>query len=304
MYIDPRHLEQLAEIVDCGTMREAAKRLGTSQPALSRMLSNLESRLGIALFERESRPFLPSETGMKLADQGRAVKAARMRAFEEVTLGALGMSGDLKIGAPPFLCERLMGDVVCAFMAQRPNITVHLIPEYFPQLERMALLNQLDVVICPIKLVVATKAELRVEPLFADKHIIVCRQGHPLIGKSSISALDLESMTWIGHSSQSMLKTDMATALASIGVTNLHFGFQSESSSAVLEMLRKSDFLTVLPDYALKRNFTEDGLAQLPVAFEHSPLTVGLVTLMAQSERPILTAFKEHIRQALSQKPD
>ena len=36
MIIDPRHLEQLAVIVDAGTLQTAADKIGTSQPALSR----------------------------------------------------------------------------------------------------------------------------------------------------------------------------------------------------------------------------------------------------------------------------
>ena len=70
MLIDPRHLEQLAVIVEDGTLHEAAKRLGTSQPALSRMIGNLEIRVGVQLFERSNRPLLPTEIGQKLARHG------------------------------------------------------------------------------------------------------------------------------------------------------------------------------------------------------------------------------------------
>jgi len=54
MKLDPRHLEQIAAVVEHGTLNEAAKHLGTSQPALSRMISLVEQRIGSELFKRDS----------------------------------------------------------------------------------------------------------------------------------------------------------------------------------------------------------------------------------------------------------
>ena len=80
MIIDPRYLMQIAAIVECGSFSAAAERLGTSQPALSRTISIIERRTGLALFDRNSRPPTPTDAGRALADQGRAIrKASNMR---------------------------------------------------------------------------------------------------------------------------------------------------------------------------------------------------------------------------------
>ena len=44
MRIDPKHLQILAEILDKGGFTEAALEMGTTQPALSRIVKNLEER--------------------------------------------------------------------------------------------------------------------------------------------------------------------------------------------------------------------------------------------------------------------
>jgi DNA-binding transcriptional LysR family regulator len=295
MLMDARHLEQLAAIVDHKTLQDAAVHLGTSQPALSRMLRQMEDRIGVMLFERGSRPLVVTEMGRRLSDQGRAITAARTRAAQDIALSARGMSGDLKIGAPPFLCERLVSDAIATFFGKRPDIEVQLISDYFPELERGILLNQIDVLICPIKLVVASKQDLKVKALFQDEHVIVARKDHPLARKTPIKIADLEDANWIGHAPRSMLRSDMATALASIGVTNLKFGFHSESAGANFEMLRRTDFLTVLPNYALSKTQTESGLSILPVKFAAATLTVGMMTLKQRQPSPLLTAFQEHV---------
>jgi DNA-binding transcriptional LysR family regulator len=296
MNIDPRHLEQLAAIVEFGTFNEAAQRLGTSQSALSRMIAHLEARLGTQIFERSSRPLVPTEVGKKLANHGRTISSIRQRALEDVQIVLEGMSGELKIGAPPFLCERLVGDAISSFMQQRSGIEVKLFSEYVPQLERMVLLNQLDVVICPLRLLTASKDELAVEPLFQDRQVIVARADHPLLKHSKITAGQLEKATWVSHPENSKLQSDMEAALTSFGVRNLKFAFQSGSAGSILEMLRNTDFLTVLPSYALRHSGTESRLVQLPVKFSSSSMSVGMVSPTNRLASPLRQAFATHMR--------
>lgn len=296
MNVDPRHLEQIAAIVEFGTFNEAAKRLGTSQSALSRMVANLEKRIGTPLFERSSRPLVPTEVGKSIASHGRTIALARQRALEEVNVVLEGMSGQLKIGTPPFLCERLVGDTIASFLQERPEIEVNLVSEYFPQLERKLLLNQLDVVICPLRLLTVSKDELATEPLFEDRHVVVGRSGHWLNERDKITAADLEEATWISHADNSMLQSDMASALTSLGVRNLRVAFKSGSASAILEVLRNTDFLTVLPSYALREGDNKNSLSAVPVNFRTSAMTVGMVTPTNRLKSPLLNAFADHAR--------
>ncbi|MEM9574526.1 MAG: LysR family transcriptional regulator, partial [Pseudomonadota bacterium] len=151
MFIDPRHLEQLSVIVDVGTLQEAATQIGTSQPALSRMIGTLESRIDMPLFERTTRPLKPTPLGEELANQGRAIRTARLRALEVVDFGARGFFGVLKVGAPPFLCERLVSEAISSFVAARPEVRVDVIPDYYSGLQEKMFQNQLDIIIVPTK---------------------------------------------------------------------------------------------------------------------------------------------------------
>lgn len=98
------------------------------------------------------------------------------------------------------------------------------------------------------------------------------------------------------HAENSLLQTDMAAALTSIGVRNLKFAFQSGSAGAIREMLRNTDFLTVLPSYALSHVDNENGLTQLPVRFSSSSMSVGMMVPTNRIESPLLKAFASHMR--------
>lgn len=296
MIIDPRNLEQLAAVINHGTLHEAARHLCTSQSALSRMIKNLEDRLGVELFERSSRPLVPTEIGLKLAQHGRSIKTIRECAYEDVLTGLKGLNGVLTVGAPPFLCERLVGDAISSFLQERPNIEVNLRSDYFPQLERYVLLNQVDALICPLRLLASPKQELVIESLFQDEHVVVLRKDHPLTKKAKIDAIDLQRATWISHAERSTLRSHMTTALTSFGVENIHIAFQSESAGAIMKMLRSTDFLTILPQYAVVGNRDGDGLTHLSLKFVSSPYHIGIVAPQSRLKSPLLKAFAKHMR--------
>ena len=251
MIIDPRHLEQISVIVDTGTLQAAADRIGTSQPALSRMIRTLEARLGTTLFERDRRPSKATPMGIELANQGRAILVARQRAAELVDQGRKGLYGVLKIGAPPFICERLVSEAISRFLKEKPTIRIDLVPDYFPELHRRLFQNEIDLIVGPAKSADPKFSDIVLEPLFEDSNVIVGRVGHPLL-QCDVTNRELSSVMWVGHSDRSMLRHDMETALRLMGVRDFRFVFQSQSAGAVLELVRSSDFLTVLPRYAVR----------------------------------------------------
>lgn len=298
MLIDPRHLEQVAVIVDTGTLREAAQQLGTSQPALSRMVHALETRLETALFERATRPLRPTALCMALAEQGRAIRSARLRASDVVSAGARGFSGALKLGAPPFLCGRLMSTAIAEFLSQRENVRINLTPNYKSQLLDQLYHNKLDMIVGPSKFVEAGNTEFVVETLFEDKNVVVGRAGHPLLQTGEFNPTGMQNTTWIGHSEHSALRTDMENALKQLGVLRPRIAFQSESAGTVLDILRASDFLTVLPRHAIRKD-GKDGLTSARLRLSDHVQVVSIITLAQTTETKLTVDFKEHLRNSL-----
>ena len=63
----------LMTVVQAGGMRKAAAELGTSQPAISRSISDLEHALGVRLLDRGARGIEPTPYGRALIKRGVAV---------------------------------------------------------------------------------------------------------------------------------------------------------------------------------------------------------------------------------------
>ena len=64
--MDLRHARTFVTVAELGTVSKAAVRLHTSQPALSRQVSNLEQELGLKLFDRVGRRLVLSSDGEQL----------------------------------------------------------------------------------------------------------------------------------------------------------------------------------------------------------------------------------------------
>ena len=61
-------------------------------------------------------------------------------------------------------------------------------------------------------------------------------------------------------------------------------------------MLRNTDFLTVLPRYALRHSAENSQLAELPVQLTLSSASVGMVSPKNRLESPLFAAFAAHMR--------
>lgn len=85
-------------VIQEGSLRSAANRLGITQPALSRQMQTLEHELGGRLLERTSTGVKPTKGGHALADNMAPVIAAYERAMVAVRRQIKGETGHLRIG--------------------------------------------------------------------------------------------------------------------------------------------------------------------------------------------------------------
>ncbi|GAA3698100.1 LysR family transcriptional regulator [Oceanisphaera sediminis] len=119
-------LNAFKAIVECQTVTAAAERLNLSQPAVSRLLSALEQRLGFQLFIRKGNR-------LQLSDDGEAFYLEVARAFEAVSgLDQAAASirahrfGRLNIAAMPLLSNTFLPRTLARFLHQSPQMKVAL----------------------------------------------------------------------------------------------------------------------------------------------------------------------------------
>jgi len=175
-----QQLRYLRAVIDNGlNMTQAADRLATSQPGVSKQLKMLEQELGLSLFVRKGR----SLASLTAEGEEVARRAARILREVEAIRGISPnlyseASGRLSIGTTHTQARYVLPDVIACFRVQYPEVTLDLHQGTSEQLAEMAEKRLVDFVI-------ASESrhrfpELVVLPCFRWDRIVLVPQGHAL----------------------------------------------------------------------------------------------------------------------------
>jgi DNA-binding transcriptional LysR family regulator len=246
MKLDPRHLVQLSVIVEEGSFQAAASQLGLTQPALSRNMRTLETRVGTELFQRDGRRSIPNDLGLQMARNGLAIRHAEAQASAAADLSVSGVTGALRLGAPPIVAGRFLTDALSEFIRTNPSCTVELRTGLVHELRSMLERGQIDLVLGPRSLADPSSG-LVFEHLIDDRVGILCRCGHPLARRRTIRPGDLAKRIWLAHSRGSLLRQQTEAALISLGLSDIQIGLETDSIRTVLEVIAQTDLITTMP---------------------------------------------------------
>lgn len=125
--LDWNHLRAFLATAEAGSLSAAARRLGLTQPTLSRQVAAVEQRLGVTLFERVGQAMVLTSAGLALIDSARTMGAAA----EELQLGATGQAqavdGVVCVSASEAVATWLLPDALQRLRARQPGIAVDLV---------------------------------------------------------------------------------------------------------------------------------------------------------------------------------
>ncbi|HEY4127616.1 MAG TPA: LysR family transcriptional regulator [Gammaproteobacteria bacterium] len=117
-------LENLVAVISTGSLRQAATRLRRSPASVTRALASLESRLGMTLVERTTRRVVPTEAGLKMADEARDI-------LERYGLLARGDSsavrGLVRVTAPTVFGRLFVAPAVDSFLQRWPEASAEVL---------------------------------------------------------------------------------------------------------------------------------------------------------------------------------
>jgi DNA-binding transcriptional LysR family regulator len=113
--------------LDQGSLSGAAKVLRTSQPTVGRHIAELESQLGVVLFERTGKGLAPTATGIALAQSARAMEAGAL-GLSQTVLGAQAQAtGSVRITASGPVATFLLPAVLTQMRQMLPEIQVEVV---------------------------------------------------------------------------------------------------------------------------------------------------------------------------------
>ena len=266
-------IRDFVAVVESGGIRAAARKLGVSQPAITRSVRSLEAELHAPLLRRTPTGVVPTQPGRALFARARAAQAELRKAEEEVD--RLGQTaGGVAFGVSP-TSAMMVPEAITLFRAQFPHTRVR-IAEGLPQLLiPMVRDESIDFAICR-RAIVKLDSGLAFRPLLRNDFVVVARKGHPL--EKSTSLAQLVDAPWISLLPLDAPDGPFASAFSPTGLSVPQQVIQCESYNTAIGLIAKSDMLGFLSRQLLADSILGDFLCEVPVTEPLPSFAVGIFT--------------------------
>ena len=280
--------------IEEGSLRSAARKLGISQPALSKLVRELELEMGAPLLMRTT-------SGVTSTAQGRVVyehSAKALREFEDAAhaVRRLGgeMVGQLHIGAVPLAVMLLIPETLRTFSQSYPEVQIRVSEElYVAQLQRLRS-GEVDLMVggVPPEL---PRNEFVVEPLVRTTMVPVARIGSPWLAARRLA--DLQPARWV-----------YTGANAATGYARQWFDERSlpapqagaivNSTLSLLSVVSSTDCVALMPEQIALHPVSRHFIAVIPVEERGLDLAVGVIIRADVATRPLVRHLISHLHRA------
>jgi DNA-binding transcriptional LysR family regulator len=189
-------LRTLILVVQTGSMGKAAKRLATSQPAVSRAIADLEHALGVRLLERRLDGIEPTQYGRAMIARGVAVFDELRQGIKDIEFLADPTAGELRFACSESMADGLVFAVVDKLTRRHPNIQFQVITGVGPPLFDELTKRKVEFVISRVTEVAADEY-LIVETLFDDAWVVAAGLQNPWARRRTIELAELRNEPWV-----------------------------------------------------------------------------------------------------------
>jgi DNA-binding transcriptional LysR family regulator len=285
-------------VVQAGGMRKAAKRLNSTQPAISRSIAELEHALGIRLLERSRQGIEPTKYGRALLDCGAAV-------FDDLRLGVKNIEfladpshGEIRIGGNESIIGGLLPTIFGRLRRHYPGITIHviqvgaLVQQYRELRER-----KIDLILG--RIAESNDDDIATEVLFYDRPLVVAGLRNRWARRRKLKLSDLANEPWSLPPSDSLIGSLIAEALRASGIERPRRGVATGSIHLHCALLASEPFLGVLPASMLHSAPNLPPLKVLPVELPVLPWPVGTMMLKDRAISPAVRLFIDCAREIM-----
>jgi len=243
-----KQLKYLCAVAEHRHFSKAAQACHVTQSTLSAGIQELESQLGVTIFERNKKNVLITPVGEQVLKQTRLLlgNAEDLVAIAQASQAPL--SGDLRLGViptiGPFLLPKMLGDLRVDFPDLKLFLKEGLSADLFNRLQQ----GELDVVLLALPYPLP---EMHVESLFLDEFELLLPPGHPLKKSASVQQRQLQGEKLLLLEEGHCLR-DHALEACKLESAQLDLVYQGTSLHTLVEMVANGLGVTLLPDIAVQ----------------------------------------------------
>lgn len=279
-----RQLQYAVAVADTLGFHKAAALCHVSQPTLSAQVQQLESVLGLPLFERDRRRVLITPAGQDVVQRARRILLEVGDLIGAARQAREPFTGTLRIGVIPTIAPYLLPELTPRIGAAYPKLSVVFREEKTSDIVRELNEGALDAGL------LALEADLGGDCAHAeiarDDFVAALPRGHALAKKKRLEVSDLENARVLlldeGHCFR-----DQALSLCAKGHAQ-ETSFRATSLSTLAQMVSSGAGITLLPELAVS---VENRRGQLEIRPFARPVPGRTIALVWRRKSPLADAF-------------
>jgi DNA-binding transcriptional LysR family regulator len=278
----------LMSVVQAGSMNKAAERLGTSQPAVSRSIADLEHALGVRLLDRSRRGIEPTQYGRAIIKRGIAVFDELRLGVQDIEFLADPTAGVLRIGCTEGMAAGPVPDIMDRLARRYPRIMFNVVTGGVTELCRNLAERKIELVMSGIS---AVSDEFVMEPLFEDSLVVAAGLTSPWTRRRRIELAELVNEPWTLQPPDTDPGALVVEAFRASGLEPPRTSVATVSLNLRMRLLATGRYLTVLPGYTLARPGGYSLLKALSVDLPNVRRKIVIFTLRNRTVSPLAELF-------------
>ena len=293
-----RDLHIVDVVADAGSMARAAPRLAMSQPAVSRVIAEMEHLLGVPIFDRTSNGVELTAYGKVLRRRATNVADELKQGLGELTFLSDPSQGEIRIGSTEPMTA-LTATIVHRMSEAHPKIRFTVVAADTLALHEKLRQREIDIAVTRMAANFDEYEDLQAEPLFEDELAVIAGKTNKLAQRRRLSLKDLMGERWLlGPQEASFLRPFIEQAFHHEGLDMPSAIVTSGSHALQINLIAAGPFLTILPRAILRYPRPHPLFAALAVRLPTTRRPVGLVRLRHRSLSPVTGLFCEMARDA------
>lgn len=296
-----RQLRLLVAVGSHGNIQNAARELGVSQPAATKMIQDLELDFEVTLFTRTNRGVVPTVYGDSLIRHGKLIFAQVSNAAQELDDLNEGNSGRVVVGTLLAASTGLLPRAIDILLDERPNVAIKIIEGTNEVLMPSLLSGEIDLVVGRLPSH-RHRDKIKQEKLFEDRVLAVVGNQHPLAGKRSVSFDQAKPFGWILPPMETSLRRQIDHFFVGQQQYQPPHAIESVSYLANRALLQSRDLIGLMPAEVMTQDLANKYLSELNwiVPFGQGPIGISYHSNTGLS--PAGNAFKHALHRAVQQR--
>lgn len=291
-----RDLHTLITVARRGSMAKAAAELAVTQPAVSRVIADMEHTLGVPLLDRKPQGVEPTPFGHTLIKWGDGVFDDLRHAVRDIQSLADPTAGEVCIGSTAPMIEGLLPVVIDRLSRQYPKIyfQVTFSPNMAYQYDELRA-RRLDLILGRVPQPLAHK-DLNAEILFDERLYVVAGARNRWTRRRRIELADLIDEPWVLPRPNAAISSFVREVFRVSGMELPRHGVSCGSLQCTYMLMATGRYLGLFPTSLLHFSGNRFALKVLPIKLPMTPPPVGIVTLKNRTIHPAARLFIDCVR--------